>query len=76
MLGGDPEWPCDVKCCYSCYEAVGEDNELPFKEILGFYYCNICEGIIKIQAAFRGYLSRRITDSDDDGYDTADSTEE
>jgi hypothetical protein len=62
----------------SCDEAVGEDNELPFKEIHGFYYCNICEeeNIIKIQAAFRGYLSRRITDSDDDGYDTADSTEE
>ena len=77
VLGGDPAWPCYVERCYSCCEAVGEDNELPFKEIHGLYYCNICEDIIKIQAAVRGYLSRRpITDSDDDGYDTADSTEE
>ena len=57
---GDPKWPYDVKCCYRCNEEVGEDNELPFKEITGLFYCENCEGITKIQAAFRGYLSRKV----------------
>ena len=45
MMGeeGDPEWPCYVPCCFGCGEEVGEDNDLPFVEKDGVYYCENCD---------------------------------
>ena len=40
---GDPDWQYDVECCFGCGEEVGDDNDLPFVEKDGVYYCENCD---------------------------------